>query len=64
MISAPSPTSFHLLKSPAKKKSSKRKMGKKKGKLGRQKQAKAEQDPKQSLARAATDSGTAYIYYI
>jgi len=39
-------------------------MGKKKGKLGRQKQAKAEQDPKQSLARAATDSGTAYIYYI
>lgn len=35
-------------------------MGKKKMTLGRQEQAKAERDSKQSLAKAATDSGPVY----
>lgn len=33
-------------------------------KLGRQEQAKAERDPKQSLGKAATDSGPMHMYYI
>lgn len=39
-------------------------MGKKKMEMGRQEQAEAEQGRKQSVAKAAADSGPVYMYYI